>query len=106
MNRRKRLWKRINCQSLKRYQSRTKMMITKTLRMMARSTQGILMKEIWEEDDLKLMLRVMAPKFCPPLQVSNTQCPVFLQHQAKLARFKNLYMILILCLKLRLVAQI
>jgi hypothetical protein len=75
---------------------------TKTLWVMVKSNQGRSMKAKWEED-LKPTLKGMVLGFSPLLQASNTRCPAFLQHQAKLARLKNLYMVLTLCLKLKLV---
>jgi hypothetical protein len=68
ISRRRILLKRIDSQSSKRHKLKRKMMTIRTLKMMARSTQGTSMKEKWEED-LELTLRVMALKFCPPFQV-------------------------------------
>jgi hypothetical protein len=69
ISRRRILLKRIDSQSSKRHKLKRKMMTIRTLKMMARSTQGTSMKEKWEEEDLELTLRVMTLKFCPPLQV-------------------------------------
>jgi hypothetical protein len=117
MNRKKRLPQSKINKVLKRHcsllQTRTKLMKSRALKMMdpirlmmKRSDQRTTMEGQMKENGLKWILVVVIPRFCQPFQASTILFPVIPPNLDKPVRHKNLSMILKICLKLRLVAQI